>query len=107
MCYASDVEWKHMLRSGVQMPITLRNKAVEEQIRTIGKQTGEGPSAVIARLSSQEHERLKAQDEARKEKRLEAMKRLRAEARKIFTEEDREAIRREIEDLYDEDGLPK
>jgi hypothetical protein len=36
-----------------------------------------------------------------------AMKRLRAEARKIFTEEDREAIRREMEDLYDEDGLPK
>jgi hypothetical protein len=96
-----------MLLSGVPMPITLRNKAVEEQIRTIGKQTGEGPSAVIARLSSQEHQRLKAKDEARKEKRMAAMKRLRAEARKIFTEEDREAIRRDMEDLYDEDGLPK
>jgi|tagenome__1003787_1003787.scaffolds.fasta_scaffold18659081_1 biopolymer transport protein ExbB/TolQ len=89
------------------MPITLRNKAVEERIRNIGKRTGEGPSAVIARLSVQEEERLQAEDESRKEKRMAAMKRLRQQAREMFTDEDREAIRREMEDLYDEDGLPK
>lgn len=32
------------------MAITIRNKATEELIRRIGRRTGEGPSAVIARL---------------------------------------------------------
>ena len=89
------------------MPITLRNKSVEERIRKIGKRTGEGPSAVIARGITAVEERLKAEDEARTAKRIAAMKRLRQQAREMFTEEDREAIRREMEDLYDEDGLPK
>jgi len=30
------------------MAITLRNKKVEEDIREIGRHTGEGPSAVLA-----------------------------------------------------------
>jgi hypothetical protein len=89
------------------MPITLRNKVVEERIRAIGKQTGEGPSAVIARLSVQEEERMKAANEAHKAERVAAMKRLRQQARGMFTDEDRAAIRREMDDLYDEDGLPK
>ena len=89
------------------MAITLRNKDVEERIRTISKRTGEGPSALIARWSVQEEERLKAEDESRKEKRMAAMKRLQAMAREMLTDEDREAIRREMDDLYDEYGLPK
>jgi hypothetical protein len=32
------------------MAITIRNKQTEELIRKIGRRTGEGPSAVIARL---------------------------------------------------------
>jgi len=32
------------------MAITIRNKTTEELIRKIGRRTGEGPSAVIARL---------------------------------------------------------
>jgi biopolymer transport protein ExbB/TolQ len=88
------------------MPITLRNKVVEERIRAIGKQTGEGPSAVIARLSSQEEERLKAERALQKEKRMAAMKRLRAMLPKL-TDEDRRAIDQAMDDLYDENGLPK
>jgi hypothetical protein len=90
----------------VGMPITLRNKVVEERIRAIGKQTGEGPSAVIARLSSQEEERLKAERAVQKEKRIAAMRRLRAMLPKL-TDEDRRAINQAMDDLYDENGLPK
>jgi hypothetical protein len=32
------------------MAITIRNKTTEELIRKIGRRTGEGPSAVVARL---------------------------------------------------------
>ena len=32
------------------MAITIRNKETEELIRKIGRRTGEGPSAVVARL---------------------------------------------------------
>ncbi|HEU0146546.1 MAG TPA: type II toxin-antitoxin system VapB family antitoxin, partial [Bradyrhizobium sp.] len=103
--YASTPKWKHML-PGIGMPITLRNKAVEERIRAIGKRTGEGPSAVIARAISNEEERLRAEDEALKAKRVAAMKRLRAALPKL-TDEDRRAIKQAMEDIYDEYGLPK
>ena len=36
------------------MAITIRNKTTEELIRKIGRRTGEGPSAVIARLVTAE-----------------------------------------------------
>ena len=36
------------------MAITIRNKETEELIRRIGRRTGEGPSAVVARLAKQE-----------------------------------------------------
>jgi hypothetical protein len=105
-CYASPDFLKHML-PGVLVPITLRNKGIEERIRAIGNRTGEGPSAVIARAISNEEQRLRAEDEARKAKRVAAMTRLRQQAREMFTDEDKAAIRREMADLYDEDGLPK
>jgi antitoxin VapB len=89
------------------MPITIRNRALEEKIRAIGNRTSEGPSAVIARAISNEEERLKAGDEALKAERVAAMKRLRQQAREMLTDDDRAAIRREMDDLYDEDGLPK
>ncbi|HZY12013.1 MAG TPA: type II toxin-antitoxin system VapB family antitoxin [Beijerinckiaceae bacterium] len=88
------------------MPITLRNKAIEDRIREIGKRTGEGPSAVIARAIGEVEERLKAEDEALREKRIAAMERLRAMLPKL-TDEDRRAIDRAMDDLYDENGLPK
>ena len=88
------------------MPITLRNKAIEDRIREIGKRTGEGPSAVIARAIGEVEERFKAEDEALREKRIAAMERLRAMLPKL-TDEDRRAIDRAMDDLYDENGLPK
>lgn len=36
------------------MAITIRNKETEALIRTIGRRTGEGPSAVIRRLAEKE-----------------------------------------------------
>jgi hypothetical protein len=95
-----------MLPEEASMPITLRNKAIEERIREIGKRTGEGPSAVIARAIGEVEERLKAEDEALREKRIAAMERLRAMLPKL-TDEDRRAIDRAMDDLYDENGLPK
>jgi hypothetical protein len=95
-----------MLPAEASMPITLRNKAIEDRIREIGKRTGEGPSAVIARAIGEVEERLKAEDEALREKRIAAMERLRAMLPKL-TDEDRRAIDRAINDLYDENGLPK
>src|SRR3954454_13026030 len=86
--------------------MTLRNKAIEERIREIGKRTGEGPSAVIARAIGEVEERLKAEEEALREKRIAAMERLRAMLPKL-THEDRRAIDRAMDDLYDENGLPK
>lgn len=38
------------------MAITIRNKTTEELIRKIGRRTGEGPSAVVARLVEREAE---------------------------------------------------
>jgi hypothetical protein len=87
-----------------QMPITIRNKAVEESIRALAKRTGETPAALIARLSLAEEERFKAED--MKAKRVAAMKRLRAMLPQL-TDEDRAAIKQAMDDLYDEDGLPR
>jgi len=36
------------------LAITIRNKETEDLIRTIGRRTGEGPSAVIRRLARKE-----------------------------------------------------
>jgi hypothetical protein len=87
-----------------QMPIIIRNKAVEESIRALAKRTGETPAALIARLSLAEEERFKAED--MKAKRVGAMKRLRAMLPQL-TDEDRAAIKQAMDDLYDENGLPR
>ena len=44
-----------------QMPITIKNKALEERIRALAKRTGETPSAMIARLAREDLERLEAE----------------------------------------------
>ena len=88
------------------MAITLRNKIVEEQIRTIGQQTGEGPSAAIARVIGAETERLKAEADCRKEERLARINAF-LETLPVPTNEERKAVWETLDDLYDEDGLPK
>ena len=88
------------------MPITLRNKQAEEAIRRIGRQTGEGPSAVITRLATAEEGRLAEARERRKRERLRRMDAF-LDTLPMPTEEERQATWEAFEDLYDEEGLPK
>ena len=88
------------------MAITLRNKAIEAKIKEIGRRTGLGPSAVIARAI--DHEELREQ-RAREElvaHRQAAGQKLRAMLPKLSTA-DQSTIDQEMSDIYDKDGLPK
>jgi hypothetical protein len=88
------------------MAITLRNKKLEEQIRALGRESGEGPSAVIARAIAAESERARAEKERTVAERLARMRAYRATLPK-FTEEEKNAVWEALDDLYDEDGLPR
>jgi hypothetical protein len=88
------------------MAITLRNKKLEEQIRALGRESGEGPSAVIARAIAAESERARAEKERTVAERLARMRAYRATLPK-FTEEEKKAVWEALDDLYDEDGLPR
>jgi hypothetical protein len=86
------------------MPITLRNKVVEDKIRRIGERTGEGPSAVIARAIEQEEARIEA-EAAQKLADLRAIR----ESIPPMTDEERAAVQREVEHMFDylyEDEAP-
>ena len=52
------------------MAITIRNRTTEELIRKIGRRTGEGPSALVARLVEREasggHDQRVSEDEVRR-----------------------------------------
>ena len=82
------------------MAITLRNKKVEEDIRAIGRHTGEGPSAVIARAVATERERVEAE---RKRNYEECLAKIRAftATLPVATEEESKAVREEIGRMYD------
>ena len=82
------------------MAITLRNKKVEEDIREIGRHTGEGPSAVIARAVAAERERLEAK---RKSDAAERLARIRAftSTLPVFTDEERAAMWKDLDSLHD------
>ena len=88
------------------MPITLRNKRVEDKIRAIGRRTGEGPSAVIARLVEAEEPGtglVSAEEAAR---RL-AWWWENIGGRPLPTEEQLAASKRIEDEMYDEHGLPR
>jgi hypothetical protein len=92
------------------MAITIRNKGLEAQIKAIGAKLNKGPTDVIKQLVA-EHaataaEREAAEWEALKARRLAAAKILMARASKA-TDEDRAAVRRAMEEMYDENGLPR
>jgi hypothetical protein len=82
------------------MAITLRNKKVEEAIRSIGRRTGEGPSAVIARLAEAEEARLAAEKQRTYEERLARMRAFTATLPE-FTDEDRAAARKDMDEMFD------
>ena len=88
------------------MAITIRNKALEGEIRELGAGSGEGPSAVIKRLVRREQEfRAAAEAAAAEEKRRSVSEWL--DSLPPITDEDRAEIQRIMYDMYDENGLPK
>lgn len=88
------------------MAVTLRNKVVEAQIRGIGKTTGEGPSALIARLVANEEARLEAEHQEGVKRRLEAFDRMIAKL-PVLTDEQKAEMDQIMDDMYDEVGAPK
>jgi hypothetical protein len=91
------------------MAITIRNKALEAEIKAIGARLNKGPTDVLKQLLadhaaiSAERERLKR--EALIAQRKAAMEELLAEAR-LVTDEQRAAARQAERDMYDDNGLP-
>jgi hypothetical protein len=88
------------------MPITLRNKETEALIRELGKTRGEGPSATITRLAREAKQREEEAWEAEVERRRAAAKELRGLIPPM-TEEEKRAVHQAMEDMYDDDGLPR
>ncbi len=88
------------------MAITLRNKAVEERIRVIGRRTGEGPSAIIARLVAAEEPDAGRVSPEEAEARLQWWKTYVA-SRPRWTEDELVASKVFEESMYDENGLPQ
>lgn len=88
------------------MAITLRNKAVEEKIRAIGRRTGERPTAVIARLVAAEQPETGRVSPEEAEARAAAWREYVATLPK-WTEEQLAEAKAFEDDMYDENGLPK
>lgn len=88
------------------MALTIRNKKVEAAIQELGRETGDGPSAVVARLVDEEQKR-RAVERMRKQAERERRVREWLASLPPVTDEDRAEINRIMEDMYDEDGLPK
>jgi hypothetical protein len=86
--------------------ITIRNKALESQIREWGSESGEGPSGVIQHLVHKEQERRAALEAAAIQEKRRAVKEW-LDSLPPVTDEDRAEIQRIMDDMYDEDGLPK
>lgn len=82
------------------MAITLRNKRLEHEIRDIGRHTGEGPSAVIASAVDAYRERIDADRRREYEERLARIRAFTATL-PVATEEESEAIREEMDRMYD------
>lgn len=90
------------------MAITIRNQRLEEGIRKLGRLRKEGPSAVIARLVNKELRELdldadKHEDKAR---RYAALRRW-LDGLPPITDADRRTIDQAMDEMYDENGLPR
>jgi hypothetical protein len=85
------------------MAITIRNKTTEELIRKIGRRTGEGPSAVIARLVKAEAggQNKQTVPEEEVQRRLRFMRELREKYPPPDPKPTWEEIERERDALYD------
>ncbi len=88
------------------MAVTIRNRTIERQIREIGEETGEGPSALIARLVADEKNRLTEVQKFEIARRRHAMRELLAMLPPL-TDESKLEMDRVQKEMYDENGLPK
>lgn len=90
------------------MAITIRNKAVEDTVRRIGRRTGLGPSAVVAKaVALLDASPPAAIPPEEVERRRTFAKAFVAEMAAKTTDEERR-LAREIETgMYDENGLPR
>jgi len=88
------------------MAITIRNKRLEATIQQLGRETGEGPSAVVGRLVDEEQRRREAEPERKRAERADRVREWLASLPPV-TDEDKAEIARIMQDMYDEDGLPK
>jgi len=89
------------------MPITIRNKRIEERLRKLCELRGEGPSATIGHLVEKElKELIPETDEARFARRRKAQDGWIASLPPV-SEEDRRTIDRFMAEMYDEHGLPR
>jgi hypothetical protein len=89
--------------------ITIRNKKIEDGIRRLGRLRNEGPSAVVGRLVERELGELGQADESEADR---IGRRRKAIAEWIaslppMNDEDRREVDRAMEEMYDENGLPR
>lgn len=88
------------------MAIAIRNKTTEAMIRAIGRRRGEGPSAVVRYLAENKLREFEVVDPERSAQRKEAIRKVMA-GRPRLTDEQKWEIGRRMEELYDEQGLPR
>ena len=88
------------------MAVTIRNKQTEAEIREVGRETGEGPSALIARLVSDEKKRLTEVEKLELARRQHVMRELLAMLPDL-TEGQKTKMDRAADELFDEKGLPR
>jgi len=90
------------------MAITLRNKPLEERIKRIGRRTGLGPSAVIAKaVEALEQAPVPEVPPEEVKRRLKALDEIQRRIAERITDEERAAMAAFEEDMYDEHGLPR
>lgn len=89
------------------MAITIRNKALEAEIRAIGKATGKGPTDVLRAMLDAHRKAEEAERRAVVQRRARALQGLIEEARARSTDDDRATVKQSLAELYDADGAPK
>jgi hypothetical protein len=86
--------------------LTIRNKRIEDEVRALGESWGEGPTGVLARLIERSRRLADMEREAEKARRLAAWEKLMADFPPP-TAEEKAAMQRVMDEMYDEDGLPR
>ncbi|PTM55234.1 type II toxin-antitoxin system VapB family antitoxin [Phreatobacter oligotrophus] len=90
------------------MAITVRNKALEERIKRIGRQRGIGPTAVITwAVETADNTPVAPLPPEEVEQRMKALDEITQRIRAKITDADRATMKSIEDDMYDEFGLPK